>query len=135
MDLLYFVGGTDFGKSKLTEVKMLNFVYLKYKICFNPKHTRGGGKYAPPPLHFFFVSLKIFPTAHDKTVCKFLLFTSVDSSNEIWSKKLSRGHVGDIYVAWVENGNYENLHNEVIFVFYLSIFGVKNANSRIMCLK
>ena len=62
----------------------------------------GGGQICPP----IFISLsisKIFPTTYDETLCKFLFCTSEDSRNLIWSQKLLRGHVVDIYVAWVEN--------------------------------
>ena len=61
----------------------------------------GGGEFWPP--WFFALSRKISPATYDETSCKFLLYTYEDSRNSIWSKKLSRGHVEDINVAWVEN--------------------------------
>ena len=75
---------------------------FKYSFVLNPKHTEGGGQICP--LNFISsFTLKIFPSTYDKTLCKFLFCTYEDSHNLIWSKKLSRGHVVDIYVGWVEN--------------------------------
>ena len=50
--------------------------------------------------------LKMFPTICDETLCKFLFCTYEDSLNLIWSR-ISRGHVVDIYIALVENGNFK----------------------------
>ena len=46
--------------------------------------------------------------------CKFLFYTCEDSRNLIWSRKLSRGHVIDIFVAWVENSNIKNCNFRVL---------------------
>ena len=50
--------------------------------------------------------LKMFPTICDETLCKFLFCTYEDSLNLIWSR-ISRGHVVDIYIALMENGNFK----------------------------
>ena len=64
---------------------------------------------------YFFVSLKIFfPATYDETLCKFLLYTYEDSHNLFWSKKLLRGHVEDINVAWMENCKNKNCNFRVL---------------------
>ena len=67
----------------------------------------GGGKFATQFL-FLRLSQKFFPATYHETLCKFLLYTYEDSHNLIWSKKLSRGHVEYVYVAWVESVNFKN---------------------------
>ena len=67
----------------------------------------GGDRFAHQLL-FLRLSQKFFPATYDETLCKFLFCTYEDSCNLIWSKKLSRGHVVDIYVAWVQNSNFRN---------------------------
>ena len=87
---------------------------FKFQIDnLNPIHTgpRGGG--LPPIFISLFIS-KNFPTTYDETLCKFLLYIYEDSRNLIWSKKLSRGHVEYIYVAWVENVNFKNCNFRVL---------------------
>ena len=73
----------------------------------------GWGKFAPQFL-FLRLSQKISPATYDETLCKFLLFTYEDSCNLIWSKKISRGHVEDINVAWVENCKNKNCNFRVL---------------------
>ena len=51
---------------------------------------------------------------YDETLCKFLVYTYEDSRNLIWSKKLYRGHVVDIYLPWVENGNVKGCNFRVL---------------------
>ena len=70
-------------------------------FTINPIHTA--------PLLFLRLGIsKIFPETFDETLCKFLFCTYENSHNLILSKKLSRGHVVDIYVAWVENCKNNN---------------------------
>ena len=57
--------------------------------------------------------LKMFPTICDETLCKFLFCTYEDSLNLIWSR-ISRGHVVDIYLAWMENSKYKNCNFRVL---------------------
>ena len=65
-------------------------------------------------LLFLRLSQKFFPATYDETLCKFLLYTYEDSRNLFWSKKLSRGHVEDINVAWVENCKNKNCNFRVL---------------------
>ena len=73
----------------------------------------GWGKFAPQFL-FLRLSQKFYTATYDETLCKFLLFTYEDSCNLIWSKKLSRGHVEDINIAWVENCKNKNCNFRVL---------------------
>ena len=81
-------------------------------VHFNPIHT-GGDRFAHQLL-FLRLSQKFFPATYDETLCKFLLYTYEDSHNLFWSKKLLRGHVEDINVAWVENCKNKNCNFRVL---------------------
>ena len=86
-------------------------IYLPWD--FNPIHTGGGGHICPTTFISSFIS-KNFPATYDETLCKFLLYTYEDSRNLFWSKKLSRGHVEHINVAWVENCKNKNCNFRVL---------------------
>ena len=96
------------------------------------------------------LSQKFSPATYDETLCKFLFCTYEDSCNLIWSKKLSRGHVVDIYITWVENCIFRVLRGIFLgvslkqkllkiekyqgrwpFFLDLSIFRVKKCKKRI----
>ena len=100
---------------------ILSRLMFKYSFVLNPKHTEGGGKFAPLIL-FVHSSWKFFLTTYDKTLCKFLFCTYEDSHNLIWSKKLSKGHVEDINVAWLENCKNKNCNFRVLRVILKGFF-------------
>jgi len=90
------------------------FQNVKISIfCFLTLFIPGGGHICPTTFISSFIS-KNFPATYDETLCKFLLYTYEDSRNLFWSKKLSRGHVEDINVAWVENCKNKNCNFRVL---------------------
>ena len=93
------------------------FTENHYLTLFIP----GGDRFAQQLL-FLRLSQKFFPATYDKTLCKFLLYTYEDSHNLFWSKKLLRGHVEDINVAWVENCKNNNFKFPFIEMSFLYLF-------------
>merc|ERR1719233_443698 len=63
---------------------------------------------------FLRFSQKFFPATYDETLCKFLLYTYEDSHNSFWSKILCREHVEYVYVAWVENVDFQDSNFRVL---------------------
>ena len=86
---------------------------LGQELCLTLYILGGDGGFAHQFL-FLPLSQKFFPATYDETLCKFLFCTYEDSCNLIWSKKLSRGHVVDIYIAWLENCKTKNYNSRGI---------------------